>query len=103
MIGARTTLPRVDDVKVQRALDTLLNLVNQLSEVQILNGRLIKDVTIEGSGQLTRVAHGLGRLPQGYIVVAQDANDSLFEAAARTDKYFTFDSGATFTVSLWVF
>lgn len=96
-------LPRVDDEKVQRALDVLATLVNKLPDVAILNGRLLKNVEVASTADPTKVAHGLGRTPQGWFVARVDTLGANPMEISRDSLFLTLDAPATITVDLWVF
>lgn len=99
----KTSLPRVDDEKVQRALDTLLTLVNKLPDVSILNGRLVKNIDVAVTANVTRVAHGLGRVPQGAIVIRADTVGAPVTVLGGDAKFLQVDANSTTNVDLWVF
>jgi len=73
-----------------------------LSEVQILNGRLIEGVSL--STTATAVVHRLGRAWKGYIVVSRSANTDVYHTdESSRNSVINLLAGAPVTVSLWVF
>ena len=70
---------------------------------QLLEGRLVT-VTLT-AGAFTQVTHGLGRQPQGYIVVRRNANAVIWDQPNGTDAnaFLYLQPSATVTATLWVF
>lgn len=103
MIGSKVTLPRFKDADIQRALDAIAVLLNQLSQVPILNGRLLENVQLAVTAFPVKVAHGLGRTPIGYLMAGCDTLGVNVVDTERDEKYITLDAPATVTVDLWIF
>lgn len=74
-----------------------------LLKVSILDGRLIEDIEVTTSQVV--VNHGLGRELRGWILVDKNANARVWRVNSTTNptRELHLDSGATVTVSLWVF
>lgn len=53
---------------VQDVADTFSTAMRLLAELRILDGRIVEGVSL-AAGVSTRVLHGLGREPRGFIVV----------------------------------
>lgn len=75
--------------------------VNTVLECPLLNGNLVKDVSIT-AGTPVDVNHGLGRMPQGWFVVGIGSASSVF-ATGVNKSVLTLDASADTTVNLWVF
>lgn len=74
--------------------------INPVLKNPISNGILIEQLLILGSNI---VNHRLGRKPQGYIVVDQDASATFFRSAPFNDLTLALDSSANVTVRLYIF
>lgn len=80
-------------------------LVAALREIPFLDGRLLEDVTVETTG--TDLAHGLGRVPRGFIPLGStSANtamriDPLQDPTAFILRLSTLS--ADYTGDIWVF
>jgi hypothetical protein len=102
------TLPRfakvqVDDETLNRVQDRIKVVTDALVANQLLEGRLVT-VTLT-AGAFTQVTHGLGRQPQGYIVVRLNANAVIWDQPNGTDAnaFLYLQPSATVTATLWVF
>ena len=102
------TLPRfakvqVDDETLNRVQDRIKVVTDALVANQMLEGRLVT-VTLT-AGAFTQVTHGLGRQPQGYIVVRRNANAVIWDQPDGTDAnaFLYLQPSATVTATLWVF
>lgn len=74
--------------------------INALNQVPIANGLHIRAVSLNGS---TKVAHGLGRIPVGYIVTSNDTPTNVYEAGERTDLFLTLAADTPCQCALWIF
>lgn len=102
------TLPRfakvqVDDEALNRVQDRIKVVTDALVANQLLEGRLLT-VTLT-AGSFNRVTHGLGRQPQGYLVVRRNANAVIWDQPNGTDAnaFLYLQPSATVTATLWVF
>lgn len=80
------------------------NTLRGLSQIKILNGVLIKDVSLGTT--VTLVPHLLGRVWNGYIVVGSDASANVFtdtSSSADRGRYLPLKSSGSATFTLWVF
>ena len=87
---------------MQSNVDSALRRLVQL--VPILDGRLVSDVTLTTS--TTRVEHGLGRRPSGWIVVGKSADARVWDLQSSNnlqDRYLDLRASATVVTSLWIF
>jgi hypothetical protein len=74
----------------------------QLIGNPLLDGNLLKDIAV--SVTATEFAHGLGRKPQGYIVVKASTGVTLSDSASLTpNTTIKLTASASSTVSIWVF
>ena len=97
------------DVDTDRIQQSVAEPLNTMGEHWIFRSRIVEGVTLT-SGQVTQVKHGLGRKPQGWLVVDVDAWDGssyLYrdDSAVTQPKVYlglSFSGGVTPTVSLWV-
>jgi len=84
-------------INIAKALDPVLGL-------QILDGR---KVDVELTGSVAIVAHGLGRVPNGWILMTVDNDTRLYEDKAaspdRSKLLVMKSSAASVNFSLWVF
>jgi hypothetical protein len=74
--------------------------LNPVLKNPIANGILIETPLISGSNIIN---HRLGRKPQGYIVVDQDASATFFRSAPFNELTLALNSSANVDVSLYVF
>lgn len=79
----------------------LQDVISNLNTNTIFNGRLVKDISVSSSAD-TVINHGLGRIPNGYIIVKKLANCDLVFKSSNT-LTITLRSSASTTLSLWVF
>jgi hypothetical protein len=94
---------RTSDPILSRVQTQVQQLAQVLTEIPLLNGRLIQDVDLTTSESL--VEHGLDRVPTGWFVVGIDANATVYSASTPTlpKRHLPLTASATCTVSLWVF
>lgn len=67
-----------------------------------LHGRLLVGVILTG-GADTVINHGLGRVPQGWVLCDSNANSNVWRNAASTTTTLTLRASNTVTVNLRVF
>lgn len=93
---------QVADEDLRKVQDRILSVLNPLAKVPILDGVLVTGVSV--SATAVDVAHGLQRLPLGYIVVGLSADARVWETRAnRSATRITLTASAAATVDLWVF
>jgi hypothetical protein len=76
-----------------------------IEKCSLIDGKLVSDAELT-TGQDNEVGHGLGRIPQGYIVVDRNANSVVSTSSTlnRNPKNsLILNCSANVTVSLWVF
>jgi len=74
--------------------------------VPILDGRLIEDVELLGTGVDVQVSHGLGRKYRGWFLVGANSATADYPAdytAASDKERFLTLRGDVQTVNIWVF
>ena len=77
--------------------------MRQVEKAFSLDGVLLKKQTING---VTYVKHGLGRAPQGYIVVRRRADVTVFDdqdGNNNPDKTLKLNTAGAVVADLWVF
>lgn len=84
--------------------------VNPVIRKPIIDGRILSSVTFSAASTYYAVAHGLGRKPQGWVVVSvNDSSASISEdPTLRTDKFlYLMISGGGYppvpSFDIWVF
>lgn len=88
---------------ITRSQDSIRAWAESVRECDLLRGILVKDISII-SGTSKVVNHGLGRIPQGWLVVdLVSAGVPIVTRTSMTKTTITLDSTADATVSLWVF
>jgi hypothetical protein len=88
------------DSILQRIQGLLVGAINQLNRVEILDGQA---VTVTLSGTETKVEHGLGRLPCGWVVQDKTANQNVWRSGEMTARHIPLTASAAVTVTLWIF
>jgi hypothetical protein len=73
-----------------------------LSNMALLGGTVIRNVVV-ATGANRQFSHGLGRVPQGFIVIDRTAGTANLTRVSWDDKFITFTVLANVTVSLYVF
>lgn len=63
----------------------------------------IVSITFSASNTDTTVGHGLGRVPQGYILVGSSSAMSVYNGSGNTASQVTLRSSATGTASVLLF
>lgn len=88
------------DSLLNRIQDKLMRVINAIARKEILDGRLIEDITVTPS--TTRIEHKLGRVPRGWIVA--NGTPDLIVESSRDDRFLVVSSaGGTATIDIWVF
>lgn len=91
---------RTNNPELNRVQDFTEASFRSLGLCPLLDGVLLEGLIIPGTP--TAIAHGLGRIPRGYIVVFNDTG--IYPACSeRTDKFLTLTGGFASTYSLWIF
>ena len=93
------------DVDVTLSQDRMQEVTDFIERCSLIDGKLVSDAELT-TGQDNEVGHGLGRIPQGYIVVDRNANSVVSTSSTlnRNPKNsLILNCSANVTVSLWVF
>lgn len=95
--------------QVNEPREDLRNLANQLNSVPFLNGKLVEDVTFI-AGTARSVVHGLGRPPQGWMVLKSTTPGgtasyipTLIEGDFPDNTSITLTVGGNATLNIWFF
>lgn len=80
---------------------TIQDIVNTLQSNPLLNGRLIKDITVVSTSDKV-IDHGLSKIPNGYIIVSKTAHCDL-RLVSSDVLTITLRSSDNATLNLWVF
>ena len=79
----------------------LQDIISTINSNPLINGRLVKNISVLSTADKV-IDHGLGRIPNGYIIVSKLANcDLVFKSS--TSLTITVRASASTTISLWVF
>lgn len=102
----RSPLPRQQTREAQAVADAVSSLPTRRGgSVPWTEGRLVRDVTVEATSE-KEVAHGLGRSPQGWMVlsVRSDASNEYPVETERSAELLTIHNygAADVTCDLWV-
>ena len=107
-ITASPDVDRVEDKDLARYTSIFLNQVvdalnNNLTLTENLNAKILT-FTFSTANVDVATIHGLGRVPQGYFVVGQNAAASVYDgASANTAQLLYLRSSAVAQVRLVVF
>lgn len=81
--------------------DRIKEVLRAITKKPILDGLLLEGVAIGTAS--TAIAHGLGRLPRGWML-ANGATATVAEAAASDNKFLHLIAGSALTNrKIWVF
>jgi len=92
------------DEKLAAVQDSIEEILDNISSIEILNGRVVENVLLT-SGIDNKVAHGLGRIPIGYVVIRQSADARIWNYGFTgfDDRFITLQSSTNVYAYLWVF
>jgi hypothetical protein len=76
--------------------------INPILALPILNGTMIDTINLT-SGVPLAINHLLQRNPQGWFLVDNTANASVWRTQPFNKNTLTLQSSATTTISIWVF
>ncbi len=99
---------KVDPETLQRylsiALTDIVNTINGNLEFDLnLRSKTLVGVVFDTADTETAVAHGMGRTPHGYFVVASDAATSLYNSTDSDSTNLYLKSSAIATVTIIAF
>ena len=93
---------RLPDEGLREIQDRLESHLLPYRHCDLVDGVLLTDQELSRAAT-NYVAHGLGRTPQGWIIVRINAAATVYEAQDPDDRYLYLTTSADATVSLWVF
>jgi len=95
----------VKDSDLYRVQDVLTEVLLPITNSPIIDGVLTDSQSVTTSFQ--NLAHGLGRLPVGWVVVAPNADARVWEDSAANNpdptKFIRVKASAAVTCKFWVF
>jgi len=105
-----TTIPpfdRVptDDQGLSELQDRLERTLRPVAGCAIVDGRRVPDTgteAIDTAAAGTKLTHGLGRTPAGFVVVDSDADAAVWRVAQDANS-ITLRAGAAVNAAVWVF
>lgn len=86
---------------------TVATVFDQLRLTPFLTGRLFKGQVVASTG--TKLFHGLGAVPTGFIVTNSDGSSVVYRSAATADvpnptaDYIILTASSSVTADIWVF
>lgn len=80
--------------------ENLARSLDRIAEIVILDGLVLKNVPIGTSS--TAVNHGLGRIPEGYVITGKTGLGDIY-STARDSKTLTLISSVTVFCDLWIY
>lgn len=89
-------------VSQDRVAADLSRLVDRLNAIPFLSGRQFSAVTIATGAGGTAIPHGLGRVPEGWIVLTRDVFGIVRELA-RDATILRLQADATTVIDVWVY
>ena len=89
--------------ELQRIQTSLARIFNAIQAKEILDGRLISNVSLVSSST-NSIDHGLGKPIRGWIIVGKNANATVYSSVSSTpNATLILNTTADVTISLWVF
>ena len=76
--------------------------INPALQCPLLQGKFLKAEVLKAASPVV-IEHGLGRLPQGWIIVDRNAAATPYRSAPNTKQTITLSTSADVTVTLWIF
>lgn len=98
-------LPQVNDQTTSRAFDEVKQVIDLIRLSKIIDGNLVASVSL-AAGVAKDVAHGLGRSPQGFVVVRRRAQATISDqqdSNPTPDRSFRLLASADVVVDVWFF
>ena len=95
----------IEDKVIARFQDNVEQAVSQLPSTDIIQGRLVKDVSLL-SASTVKVSHKLGRPVVGWFIVRQRASAIIWDSQdsnATPSLTLDLNCSANVVVDLWVF
>jgi hypothetical protein len=82
--------------------DAIHDWIDDVRDCPLLMGQRIDGITL-GAGAATNVAHGLGRVPEGWVVVDKDAAVSVYRDGTATAAVLPLRASGATDVDVWIF
>lgn len=93
------SLPRTGDTATDRALDVLGQWIRDVERTNVFaNSTTLTGITLGTTAK--DVPHGLGRVPQRWSVLDQDANAVIWRSGKADASVLPLKASATVTVTL---
>jgi hypothetical protein len=101
----RTVQAHQESREAQGTTDALRSVERLVESIPLLRGRQVKRVTLAASSATTTIDHGLGRMPQGWVIVrATVAAPVVYESSMDARRLILVHTDATSPiVDLWVY
>ena len=93
------------DDELRRVQDEVALGFQQVDRQPFMNGVILTG-TVLASGTDTKVNHGLGRVPQGFVILAKNATADVWTSTTtnpRPELTIILKSSAAVTVTVWIF
>tara|TARA_Y100000310_G_C20459900_1_gene704836 strand:+ start:209 stop:517 length:309 start_codon:yes stop_codon:yes gene_type:complete len=93
-----------DDPEIEELQDNAEPIMRQVENAFSLGGVLLKNKTI--ATEATDINHGLGRAPQGFVIVRQRADARVWDLQDdnnNSTKSLTLIASAEVDVDVWIF
>lgn len=92
---------QINEGELAKVQANLKQYLRQLNGAPFLLGVLLQEVSL--STAATNVAHGLGRVPEGWWICDIQTNGANFKRNSWDDKFINLTASATCVVKIWVF
>lgn len=92
---------QIDDLATSQFQTNVTNFVTPLLKNPMLDGTLLRDVTI-GTAD-TQISHGLGRTPIGYVVAGKQGLGDIYQSQPSTNLFLTLRSSVQVVSHIWVY
>ena len=79
----------------------LLNVLRMIADKEVVDGVILSNISIGVTD--TPIAHMLGRVPLGYIIIGKDGPGDIYTSASSNSLNLTLKSTVAVTAQLWVF
>lgn len=95
---------RSENSDIRQIQDAIALVIDQISSKDILDGILVEDISLVSGVNL--VSHKLDRAPKGFIVVARNANQNVWNGVstrAVSNLNMALQCSGSVKVSIWFF
>jgi len=101
----KTKTVNFTDDKINRMQDNIITNLDQLRNLEILDGILLEGLALTSGDN--NINHGLGRSIRGWIVVRVRASATFYDkqdsTSSDTSRILVLNASAPVTIDLWVF